>query len=112
MQSTIMSQVEEAVTEHWGERCETRDEACPTCIAWDQFDALAALKPHPWSDRLAQVDKRTVLESAILELHAQVEALGAHPLLTDASTHLFYAVCALGAWEDAGWPGATEKPDA
>lgn len=45
--------IEEAIREHWGERCKTRDVEdfpdlvaqpnfgrCACCVAWDQFDAL------------------------------------------------------------------------
>lgn len=48
--------ISEAITEHWGERCDTKDTddfpevagktegRCPTCLAWEQYDVLAALK--------------------------------------------------------------------
>jgi hypothetical protein len=63
---------------------------------------------HPWSTRLAQIDQRTEIEQAIIDLHERVEMLGAHPTLTDASSAMFQALCALGAWHDAGEPGKQE----
>lgn len=42
----------EAVTEHWGERCADFDPGCPTCQAWAQLDALAAMD-RPSADPLA-----------------------------------------------------------
>lgn len=35
--------IEEAIAEHWGERCAEFAEGCPTCDAWAAFDKLAAL---------------------------------------------------------------------
>ena len=34
--------VKEAVTEYWGERCDTFEKGCPCCDAWTQLDALVA----------------------------------------------------------------------
>lgn len=46
--------IAEALTEHWGPRCETKDTddfpemagktegRCPCCLAWEQYDSLRA----------------------------------------------------------------------
>jgi hypothetical protein len=31
----------EAITEHWGKRCDDFDETCPCCQAWRQYDDMA-----------------------------------------------------------------------
>lgn len=38
--------VAEAIKEHWGERCGTPDDECPTCQAWGAYDAMV---PTPQS---------------------------------------------------------------
>jgi hypothetical protein len=42
-----MSGIEEALIEHWGERCSDFDEGCPTCQAWRELDTL---KRSQWQD--------------------------------------------------------------
>lgn len=32
--------VEEAITHHWGERCDDYEEGCPVCDAWHEYDNL------------------------------------------------------------------------
>lgn len=39
--------IAEAITEHWGERCDTFDAECPTCLAWKQYDLRASLRTEP-----------------------------------------------------------------
>lgn len=35
-----MNLIEEAITEHWGERCLDHEPECPVCKAWGQLDNL------------------------------------------------------------------------
>lgn len=35
-----MNKIEEAITEHWGERCPDHEPECPTCQAWGELDKL------------------------------------------------------------------------
>lgn len=35
-----MNKIEEAITEHWGERCPDHEPECPTCQAWTEYDKL------------------------------------------------------------------------
>lgn len=35
-----MSKIEEAITEHWGERCKGKEPGCPCCDAWEEYDAI------------------------------------------------------------------------
>lgn len=58
-----------------------------------------------WTDRLANIDRRSPLESKVFDLIEQIESVGAHPDLTMAVSRLTEAVCALGHWADTGYPG-------
>jgi len=64
-------------------------------------------KPQ-WTDRLAHTERRTELEKAVAGLHAKIEDVGAHPLLTDASTLVHDALCTIGKWHDEGEPGRSD----
>lgn len=46
--------IEEAIREHWGERCPDFDPGCPCCRAWADFDQLSE-KAGDWQ---AMRDKR------------------------------------------------------
>jgi hypothetical protein len=35
-----MNHIEEAMTAHWGERCDDYEQGCPVCDAWRQYDNL------------------------------------------------------------------------
>ena len=35
-----MNLVEEAMTGHWGERCDGYEQGCPVCDAWAEYDNL------------------------------------------------------------------------
>ena len=35
-----MNLVEEAITGHWGERCDEYEQGCPVCDAWHEYDNL------------------------------------------------------------------------
>ena len=63
---------------------------------------------HQYTARLAQVQERTPLETDIMALVARIERMGGHPLLTEAQSLLFKALCAAGAWHDAGEPGGVK----
>ena len=36
-----MNRIEEAITEHWGERCPDHEPECLTCQAWAELDKLS-----------------------------------------------------------------------
>lgn len=36
----VLNEVEEAITEHWGERCLDYAEHCPCCKAWARYDMM------------------------------------------------------------------------
>jgi len=40
--TTNTSAIEQALTEHWGERCPDTEPGCPCCDAWAEYDALQA----------------------------------------------------------------------
>jgi hypothetical protein len=42
--------VEEAITHHWGERCDDYEEGCPVCDAWHEYDALPNHERNPLTD--------------------------------------------------------------
>lgn len=35
-----MNLVEQAIAEHWGEKCDDYEQGCPVCDAWRQYDNL------------------------------------------------------------------------
>lgn len=35
-----MNLVEQAITGHWGERCDDYEQGCPVCDAWREYDNL------------------------------------------------------------------------
>ena len=35
-----MNRIEEAMTAHWGERCDDYEQGCPVCDAWREYDNL------------------------------------------------------------------------
>lgn len=35
-----MNLVEQAITAHWGERCDDYEQGCPVCDAWREYDNL------------------------------------------------------------------------
>ena len=43
-ESTYASQIEEAITEHWGPRCAVIYPNCCVCSAWAEYDSLIALQ--------------------------------------------------------------------
>ena len=63
--------------------------------------------PH-WTERLAHTERRTEIEKAASELHAKIEDMGAHPLLTDAGQLVHDALCTLRKWHDDGEPGRND----
>jgi hypothetical protein len=60
----------------------------------------------PWTMRLAHAEQRTAIEMQASDLKGAIEALGGHPLLTDALRAADLAMRTLGKWHDAGEPGA------
>lgn len=61
---------------------------------------------HRWTFRLARIDLRTPIERSVGDIIGRIEHLGGHPLLTAAQMKAGQCLCILGAWEDAGKPGA------
>jgi len=57
------------------------------------------------AERRADVTRNTPAELAIREAARQVEALGAHVLLTEAVNHLWKAHAALADWTDQAAAG-------
>lgn len=74
--------------------------------------AHIAPRTHQWSTRLAQIERRTPLEQQAMTLIEAIEQAGADARLTTAQSLVFEAVCALGAWHDAGEPGKSPGPRA
>lgn len=35
-----MNLVEQAITEHWGEKCDSYEQGCPVCDAWREYENL------------------------------------------------------------------------
>lgn len=35
-----MNLVEQALTEHWGEKCNDYEQGCPVCDAWREYENL------------------------------------------------------------------------
>lgn len=64
-----------------------------------------------WTERLANVERRTPIEEQCADLRDAIEELGADPLLTAASTLVDRAMETLGKWHDEGEPDAF-KPEA
>ena len=81
-------------------QAQTSEIAIPTPQPFEPYP-----KHHPWTARLAQVNKRTGEEQALFNAVQMVEHMGGHPLLTEAQAKITEALCALGAWTDAGKPG-------
>lgn len=63
---------------------------------------------YRWTEKLARSDLHSDTVKRAVEFHAFVESLGAHPILTDASAAAMNAILAVGAWEEAGSPGAAK----
>ena len=46
-----MNLVEQALTEHWGEKCDSYEQGCPVCDAWREYENLvtygASATPDP-----------------------------------------------------------------
>jgi len=36
-----MNYIEQALTEHWGERCPDHEDECVVCAAWAQYDKVS-----------------------------------------------------------------------
>jgi len=63
------------------------------------------MKDAPYTSRLAHLETRTPAETACGDLIAQIEHLGAHPLLTESQQLIDEAMRTLGFWKDQGAPG-------
>ena len=69
------------------------------------------MKDAPWTSRLAHIEQRTPVEKGCAALKAEIEQLGAHPMLTDALTLVDEAMRTLGKWHDSGRPGGVDEDD-
>jgi hypothetical protein len=71
--------VEEAITHHWGERCDDYEEGCPVCDAWHEYDALPNHERKPLTDE--QIDAIVVdevgLDADADEMHNFARAIEA-----------------------------------
>ena len=45
-----MNCIEQAMTDYWGERCDSYEQGCPACDAWGEYDALLSHERKPLSD--------------------------------------------------------------
>lgn len=54
--------IEQAITEHWGDRCPDVAEGCPCCEAWAQYDALTALRAERERLRVENVRRNDVIQ--------------------------------------------------
>jgi hypothetical protein len=52
-----MNLVEQAITEHWGEKCDSYEQGCPVCDAWREYENLAT-----YGETLTKVDNNMLIE--------------------------------------------------
>ena len=45
-----MNCIEQAMTDYWGERCDSYEQGCPACDAWGEYDALLNHERKPLTD--------------------------------------------------------------
>lgn len=55
-----MNLVEQAITEHWGERCDGYEQGCPVCDAWREYDNLVIYGET--LNKVSQVDNNLFIE--------------------------------------------------
>ena len=55
-----MNLVEEAITAHWGEKCDSYEQGCPVCDAWREYENLVTYGET--LNKVAQVDNNMFIE--------------------------------------------------
>lgn len=55
-----MNLVEQAMTAHWGEKCDDYEEGCPVCDAWREYENLVTYGET--LNKVAQVDNNMFIE--------------------------------------------------
>ena len=55
-----MNLVEEAMTAHWGEKCDDYEEGCPVCDAWREYENLVTYGET--LNKVAHVDNNMFIE--------------------------------------------------
>lgn len=49
--------IEEAITAHWGDRCQDFGPDCPTCQAWAEYDALRTARADALEQAAVRLDR-------------------------------------------------------
>ena len=70
-----MNKIEEAITEHWGERCADSQQGCPCCDAWAEYDALAAERDKLRNEALDWRGQVGTLSDEVKALRAERDKL-------------------------------------
>lgn len=55
-----MNLVEQAITGHWGEKCDDYEEGCPVCDAWREYENLVTYGET--LNKVAKVDNNMFIE--------------------------------------------------
>lgn len=55
-----MNLVEQAMTAHWGEKCDDYEEGCPVCDAWREYENLVTYGET--LNKVAKVDNNMFIE--------------------------------------------------
>jgi hypothetical protein len=61
-----MNLVEQAMTAHWGEKCDSYEQGCPVCDAWREYENLVT-----YGETLNKENQMTYLTEAQLHKAAQ-----------------------------------------
>ena len=56
-----MNYIEQALAEHWGERCPEHEDGCVVCSAWAQYDRIAKYEELLTNLMVAMAQDRDVL---------------------------------------------------
>ena len=55
-----MNLVEQAMTAHWGEKCDEYEQGCPVCDAWREYENLVTYGET--LNKVAKVDNNMLIE--------------------------------------------------
>ena len=55
-----MNLIEQAITGHWGEKCDSYEQGCPVCDAWREYENLVTYGET--LTKVAQVDNNMFIE--------------------------------------------------
>jgi hypothetical protein len=50
-----MNLVEQALTEHWGEKCDSYERGCPVCDAWREYENLVTYGASETPDPMLEI---------------------------------------------------------